>query len=329
MNNLKNTFLLILLFLFVFSANLSAQEDASEVEKTEETTKSKKKMFSFLKKKENNSKSEKSQEDKKSKSKKNKYKLPDIDLSHWKVTLPVTNEKGKPYEIEPPEILDFASNEVAKPYMYIDSTAGAIVFHAMPTASKTRNTKYTRSELREQMKPGSNSVNWTFKDGAYMRGKIQMDETTRDSKGKYHRTIIMQIHGRLTNEQRDLIGEDDNNAPPILKIYWDKGKIRVKTKVLKNLNASNEEILHESAWGDDAGFNFEEEVGFKKFVLEVKVSKGKMVVVLNGKEHKVYDNIHMKRWGVFENYFKAGNYFQTRDEGAFSKVKFYELEVKH
>ena len=69
----------------------------------------------------------------KKKKKRKKYKLPDIDLSHWKVTLPVSNEKGKPYEIEPPEILNFASNEIAKPYMYIDSTKGAIVFHAMPT----------------------------------------------------------------------------------------------------------------------------------------------------------------------------------------------------
>ncbi|KJD33738.1 alginate lyase [Tamlana sedimentorum] len=268
-------------------------------------------------------------EKKKNKKKKKKYKLPDIDLSHWKVTLPVLNEKGKPFEIEPPEIYDFASNEIAKPYMYIDSTAGAIVFHAMPTASKTRNTKYTRSELREQMTPGNNNVNWTFADGAYMKGKIQMEATSKASNGKYHRTIIMQIHGRLTNEQRDLIGEDDNNAPPILKIYWDNGKVRVKTKELKNLNASDTEILHEDAWDDDEGFNFEQEVGFRKFVLEVKVSDGKMVIILNGNEYKVYENIHMKRWGVFENYFKAGNYFQTRDEGAFSKVKFYELEVSH
>lgn len=268
-------------------------------------------------------------EKKKKKKKKKKYKLPDVDLSHWKVTLPVLNEKGKPFEIEPPEIFDFASNEIAKPYMYIDSTAGAIVFHAMPTASKTRNTKYTRSELREQMTPGNNNVNWTFADGAYMKGKIQMEATTKASNGKYHRTIIMQIHGRLTNEQRDLIGEDDNNAPPILKIYWDNGKVRVKTKELKNLNASDSEILHEDAWDDDEGFNFEQEVGFRKFVLEVKVSDGKMVIILNGNEYKVYENIHMKRWGVFENYFKAGNYFQTRDEGAFSKVKFYELEVSH
>lgn len=266
---------------------------------------------------------------KKKKKKKKKVKLPNIDLSHWKVTLPVTNNEGKPYEIEPPEILDFANNEIARPYMYIDSTKGAIVFHAMPTDSKTRNTKYTRSELREQMVPGDNNTNWTFKQGAYMKGKLAMDKTTRDSEGKYHRTIIMQIHGRLTNEQRDLIGEDDNNAPPMLKIYWDKGKVRIKTKKLKNLNASYEEMLHEDAWDNDDGFNFEEEVGFRKFTLEVKISDGKMVIVLNNSEYKVYENIHMKKWGIFENYFKAGNYFQSRDKGSFSKVRYYELEVEH
>ena len=266
---------------------------------------------------------------KQKKRKRKKTKLPKIDLSHWKVTLPVTNDKGKPYEISPPEINDFASNEVAKPFMYIDSTRGAIVFHAMPTESKTKNTKFTRSELREQMEPGNNNKNWTFADGGYMKGKLAMDEVTKDSNGKYHRVIIMQIHGRLTNEQRDLIGEDDNNAPPILKIYWDNGKIRVKTKVLKNINAVEPEILHEDAWDNDQGFNFEEEVGFRKFTLEVKVSEGKMVIVLNKNEYKVYEGIHMKKWGVFENYFKAGNYFQTRDEGAYAKVRYYELEVTH
>ena len=299
---------LLLLITFVFSIYINAQEkqpdNASQV--------------SELKKK-----------DKKSKKRKKKVKLPNIDLSHWKVTLPVNNDKGRPYEISPPDIKDFALDEVAKPYMYIDSTRGAIVFHALPTESKTRNTKFTRSELREQMVPGENNVNWTFKDGGYMKGKLAIDEVTKDSEGKYHRVIIMQIHGRLTNEQRDLIGEDDNNAPPILKIYWDKGKIRVKTKILKDLNASDTEILHEDAWGNDVGFNFEEEVGFRKFTLEVKVSEGKMVIILNKNEYKVYDSIHIKKWGVFENYFKAGNYFQTRDEGAYAKVRYYELEVSH
>lgn len=266
---------------------------------------------------------------KKKKKKKKKVRLPDIDLSHWKVTLPVNNDKGKPYEIEPPEILDFANNEVAKPYMYIDSTKGAIVFHAKPTSSTTKNTKYSRSELREQMVPGSNSTNWTFAQGGIMKGKLSVTNVTRDSDGKYHRVIIMQIHGRLTNDQKELIGKDDNDAPPILKIYWDKGKIRVKTKILKNPNATDNAILYKEAWTDDDGFNFEQEVGFRKFILEVKVSDGKMVIVLNNNEYAVYDSMHIKKWGVFENYFKAGNYLQTRDEGASAKVNYYELEVSH
>ena len=98
---------------------------------------------------------------------------------------------------------------------------------------------------------------------------------------------------------------------------------------MKNINATIPEILHEDAWDDDEGFNFEQKVGFSKFTLEVKVSEGKMVIVLNNNEFKVYENIHMEKWGVFENYFKAGNYFQTRDEGAFSKVRYYELSVSH
>lgn len=141
--------------------------------------------------------------------------------------------------------------------------------------------------------------------------------------------IILQIHGRLTKEQRDLIGQDDNNAPPILKIYWQNGKIRVKTKVLKYAGVSEEGILHEEAWGDDEGFNFEEEVGFKKFDMEIKVSDGEMIISLNKNEFAVYDNMSIKKWGVFENYFKAGNYLQTRDEGAYANVNFYKLEVSH
>ena len=296
---------LIVLFVFVSVLNANCQSSKAVTEdKTETKTKKKKNR------------------------KKKKFKLPEIDLTHWKVTTPAGDGK-KPQEVSPPEIMDYATNEALKPYMYNDSTRGAIVFYAFPSKATTANTKYSRSELREQMVSGENNVNWTFKEGGYMKGKLAIDDISKDSKGKYHRTIIMQIHGRLTNEQKDLIGAKDNNAPPMLKIYWDKGKVRVKTKVLKNLNATPEQMLHEEAWGDDEGFNFEQEVGFRKFTLEVEISDGKMVVILNKNEFKVYDNIHMKKWGIFENYFKAGNYLQTRDEGAFAKVRYYDLEVKH
>jgi len=303
MKNLRKELLVIVLLIFL-SVNATSQNKKSSVAesdvKVEKPTKRKKKV-----------------------------KLPEIDLSHWKVTIPEGEGKGGAISVSPPEILQYASNETLKPYMYNDSTSGALVFHAYPSDATTANTKYSRSELREQMEPGNDNVNWTFAQGGTLKVKMAMGDVSRAEDGKYHRVIIAQIHGRLTNEQRDLIGQKDNNAPPILKIYWDKGKIRVKTKVLKNAGVDQETILHEEAWGDDKGRNFEQEVGFRKFTLEVKVSDGKMLVSLNKSEFFVYDDASIKRWGIFENYFKVGNYLQTRDEGASASVKVYELEVEH
>ncbi|SDX93774.1 Alginate lyase [Lutibacter oricola] len=253
------------------------------------------------------------------------YKLPNIDLSHWKVTLPI----GKPTEVLPPEILKYATNETLKPFMYNDSINGALVFYTYP-GETTANTSYSRTELRELMNPeDGGTTNWTFAEGGYMKGTLSVPEVSKDEDGKFHRTIIMQIHGRLTNEQRDLIGEDDNNAPPILKIYWTYGYVRVKTKVLKDLDATPTEILYTDAWGDDEGYTFPTYVGHDKFTLEVKVSEGKMEVILNENESKVYDDIHIEKWNVFENYFKAGNYLVSTDENAFAKVNYYNLNITH
>lgn len=252
------------------------------------------------------------------------YTLPDIDLSNWKVTLPI----GNPTEVEPPEILDYGNNETLKPFMYNDSTDGSLVFYTYPQSS-TANSSYSRTELREQMEPGSNNVNWTFKEGGTMKGTLKVSDISTRDDGKLDRVIIMQIHGRLTNEQRDLIGEDDNNAPPVLKIYWDQGRVRVKTKYLKDQDAQEPEILYTTAWGDDPGFNFDEEPGFEKFTLEIKASEGRMEVILNDDEKVVYEGIHMEKWGVFENYFKAGNYLVSTDPDAISIVKYYDLAVTH
>ena len=252
------------------------------------------------------------------------YKLPNIDLSHWKVTLPI----GNPTEVHPPEILDYATNETVKPFMYNDSIEGALVFYTYPGAS-TANSSYSRTELREQMEPGSNEVNWKFDQGGRMKGTLALADISKDSNGNDHRTIIMQIHGRLSDEQRDLIGAKDNNAPPVLKIYWYKGLIRVKSKLLKDTNATDQEILHTDAWGDDEGFNFSQNVGNDKFSLEIVASSGKMEIILNESESYVIENEDLERWGVFENYFKAGNYLSTKDEGAFATVKYYDLIVEH
>ena len=252
------------------------------------------------------------------------FKLSNIDLTHWKVTLPI----GNPTSIKPPEILDYATNDVLKPYMYNDSIEGALVFYTKP-GSSTPNSSYSRTELREQMVSGSDSHNWTFIEGGKIKGRLRMDEISKDSSGNPHRTIVMQIHGRLTDAQRDLIGQKDNNAPPIMKIYWVDGYVRIKSKVLKNPDAIVPEILHTSAWGDDDGYTFPVEVGYEPFTLEINASKGKMEVTLNETFTHSYAGNDMEKWGVLENYFKAGNYLGTTDSNAFSRVKYYSLSVTH
>ena len=252
------------------------------------------------------------------------YFLPKIDLNNWKITLPI----GAPTEVIPPEILAYATNATLKPFMYNDSTDASIVFYTYP-GSSTANSSYSRTELREQMVPGSNSVNWTFPQGGRMKGTLSVPEISKDASGNPHRTIIMQIHGRLTNEQRDLIGQGDNNAPPVLKIYWEKGKVVVKTKMLKDLSDTYEESLHTDAWKDAPGRTFARTVGTEKFTLEVIASDGRLEVKMDDDETFVFNDEHMQRWAIFENYFKAGNYLISTQTGAFAKVKYYELEVSH
>ncbi len=247
--------------------------------------------------------------------------LHDIDLNHWKVTLPV----GSPSEVEPPEILDYASIEALQPYMYDDQTDSSLVFYTAP-GSTTANSKYSRTELREQMEPGSNKVNWTFAQGGRMKGTLRVSRVSGEE-GKLDRIIVMQIHGRLTDAQRDLIGEDDNNAPPVLKIYWDDGKVDVRRKVLKDLDTDEVEELKTSAWKDEAHY-FDQEVGFDRFTIEVIAAADHLTVKM-GDEELRFDDEHVERWGVFENYFKAGNYLQSTDPDSYGEVKYYSLEVSH
>ncbi len=47
-------------------------------------------------------------------------------------------------------------------------------------------------------------LSWTFDQGGRMKGTMALEDISKDNDGKY-RTIIMQIHGRLSNEQKELM----------------------------------------------------------------------------------------------------------------------------
>ncbi|NJB87099.1 hypothetical protein GGR26_002876 [Lewinella marina] len=123
---------------------------------------------------------------------------------------------------------------------------------------------------------------------------------------------------------RDRIGENDNNAPPTMKNYWRKGKVRLKSKNHKYPEPSHVEMFHTTALGDDQSYIFPEKVGTEPSTLEIVADAAGMRVTLNDRETRTYAGFDMEKWGGFENYFKAGNYLQAKEPDAFARVKFYE-----
>ena len=79
---------------------------------------------------------------------------------------------------------------------------------------------------------------------------------------------------------------------------------------MKIKNPTEDEILVTKNWVDDEKYIFETPVNQRKFTLEVIVSDGRLEVVLNGRNKAVYKNKSIQKWGVFDNYFKTGNYLK-------------------
>ena len=248
-----------------------------------------------------------------------------IDLSNWKITLPYG--VPDPIEVEPAELVNFSTDNRINKYLYLDPIDNGLVFYAYPSTT-TKNTKYSRCELREQLEPGNDANNWTFKEGGRIEAILKIDAISKNDKNKWDKVVIMQIHGRLPEEKRIKIGKNDNDAPPIIKVSWYDGKVRLVSKVLKK-GKGGKDIYYKDSWKDAEAFQFPVDVNFEKFKVEIIAEDNKLTVVLNDLYEKVYDSKDIKKWGCFENYFKAGNYLTTQKPSAFAKVKFFKLKVTH
>ncbi len=255
-----------------------------------------------------------------------------IDFTNWKVTLPVdANNNGSPDEYQPVDLVNggYRTLEAVKPYMYDDQTDKSIVFYTFPRQS-TANSSYSRTELRELILPSNSRVNWSLETGGTMVGRLKMLDISKDniSSREYHRTIVMQIHGILSIADVAKLNASSNNGPPLIKIYWEDGYIWAFKKSLVDITTSGDDLLDTSrdTWVDEKrnmGY-----VGFDAFNFRITASTGKLELQLNNDSPVIYQDISMAKW-PFENYFKAGNYLNTTDAGAFARVKYFSLSVTH
>ncbi len=256
----------------------------------------------------------------------------DINFSNWKVTLPVDeNNNGRPDEYKPEDLINFGYQTLTpvQPFMYDDTEDESLVFYTYPESSTT-NSSYSRTELRELINPSNSRENWTLLEGGTMKGGLKVASVSQDtnSSDEFHDVIIMQIHGIISEEDMAIHGFSSNNGPPLLKIYWKDGYIWSHKKSLVDESTSGDDLLTTSnvIWSDikrNLGY-----VGYDAFDFEIIASDAQLSVQLNNETPYIYQDASLDKW-PFENYFKAGNYLITTDDGAFSYVKYYNLYLTH
>ena len=256
----------------------------------------------------------------------------DIDFSNWKVTLPIDeNNNGSPDEYQPGVLVNYGYQtlEAVQPFMYDDTEDSSLVFYTYPDVATT-NSSYSRTELRELINPSNSRENWTLSDGGVMTGRLKVDAISEDteSSNNYHRLIVMQIHGIISEEDMATHGFSSNNGPPLIKIYWKDGHVWSHKKSLVDESTSGDDLLDTSSdiWSDikiNLGY-----VGFEAFDFKIIATNARIEIQLNDDTPYIYEDVSLDKW-PFENYFKAGNYLVTTHPDAYSYVKYYTLDVAH
>lgn len=222
-----------------------------------------------------------------------------IDLSKWKLTLPVDakgSRDGKPQEVGPKELVAGFQSE----YFKVDDR-GVVRFWCPVDGVTTKGTDYPRSELREMLAPDDSSINWRFGGTHVMKARCRIVQLPSSPK-----VVIGQIHGY------------SGTARPLIKLQYNKDRVEALVKISPNS-------------GKDQKLTFAGMTTKEDLVYEIKLDEGTLFVTVNGSTQSVDVLANDRGWADETFYFKAGVYPQSNEgnstDGA--RVEFYELSVMH
>lgn len=226
-----------------------------------------------------------------------------IDLSHWKLTIPeAAGFSDKPKELDPDALRSYSSE------WFHAAPDGGLVFRAPVGGAHTAHSHYARSELREQLVPGNNKVNWTSSDHALLSATLKVNEVPPAT----GRIIIGQIHGK--------------DAVPLLKISYER-------------NAENPDgvlygkfVVAPKAEGDEASETNEKcilRTGIplgERFSYTIEVAAETLSFSAPGGQTCTRS---LAAWRGVPLYFKAGVYVLAADGGGAGETEFYQLDLRH
>jgi hypothetical protein len=212
-----------------------------------------------------------------------------LNLLRWKLTTPL-GSKGKPTEVRPPGLLKFAD---ARCFFV---RGRAVVFRTWAGGATTKNSTYTRSELR-QLDGDGDEIAWDNGDGKTrtLTGECAVTLLPVDDP----EVVVAQIHDDVDDVLMVRVVGDPDDPTADLEVFaeWSKGKGQGSTRELLGTVGRGESFTY-TITADRAG------IRVQAF------------------------GVTRKRDGLVrdELYFKAGCYMQA-DEGI-AEVEYTELELQ-
>jgi len=149
-----------------------------------------------------------------------------LDLSLWKLTLPVdTQRPGSPDEIRQPELKAFRDATCFD----LDANGRDVVFRAPCGGATTRGSQYPRCELREMASSdGKTAAHWSTSDGRIhtLTAQLAVRHTPKVKK----QVVCAQIHDReddllmIRLEGQKLIVERNDSGDVLLDPHYEQGR---------------------------------------------------------------------------------------------------------
>ncbi|MFK0383020.1 polysaccharide lyase family 7 protein [Agrobacterium sp. NPDC090273] len=216
-----------------------------------------------------------------------------IDLSRWKVTLPVNEQGVRSGEGDAVELKMLKGLSVPP---YFDVQQNSITFVAPTNGARTKGSNYPRSELREMDGKGD-EYEWQVGDGGRLSATLKVDQLPKANGDLPARVVIGQIHG-----------PDDE----LCRLYYtDKGELYF---IDDKAGDDHEETVFRlvSAKGKEPkiplGASF-------SYVIDANAERLSVTVSYKGVDYVGVDPIS-SFWPGKSLYFKAGAYLQVGKPGS-------------
>lgn len=220
-----------------------------------------------------------------------------LDLTNWKLTLPVGDEPDEADEVEQPQL---ATYQLA-PFFRVDSGGKGVAFRAPVGGVTTSGSGYPRSELREMKDGGSDEASWSNESGVHVMTMTASITATPKEKPE---VSVAQIHG-----------DDD----VVAMVRLEKNRLFVERD------------------GDDVGELDDSYRLGSRFTLELRATPAGIRVTYNGSKVVEYDEVGDDNYFKAGCYTQASDKPQDDDRpdqkydrpDAYGEVVIYALNVRH